>query len=189
MTCPVCGRDDCNFLHDRPGGVRILTLKEKELAMRSTQYWRSDKRLYINADRSRIVEESDPDAAYLYATPGKLVPMDEAIRYGLAGKQDAEKVEVPANVEDDQKPETSAKAVEPSEDKMVRLEENKSAEPSFSDDDDVTVINGIGAGLAKQLASINVRTVGEFKRKGDRDILELGGISPARLREFRDQVG
>lgn len=159
------------------------------------EQWRSDGRYYLNADRSRIVEESDPDAAYLYTTPGRLVPLDEAIRYGLAGKQDAAKTEVPADMEDDQgekavKPEED-KAVAPQEDKAVKPEEDKSlgdVKP-IQDEDDVTAINGIGPGLAKKLESINVRTVADFRKASDRDVLDLGGVSPAKLREFRDQVG
>ncbi len=36
-----------------------------------------DKRLYYTADKARVVEEGDPEAAFLYATPGQDVPADE----------------------------------------------------------------------------------------------------------------
>ena len=44
-----------------------------------------NRRLFLTADRERVVEAGDPDAAFLYATPGKRIPADEAERYGLLG--------------------------------------------------------------------------------------------------------
>lgn len=43
----------------------------------------ADRRLYHNADRSRIVEEGDPDAAYLLVAEGAELPDAEAKRLGL----------------------------------------------------------------------------------------------------------
>lgn len=43
----------------------------------------ADRRLYLTADRRRVVEHGSPDAALLFATPGMPLPVDEAERYGL----------------------------------------------------------------------------------------------------------
>lgn len=43
------------------------------------------KRLYLNADRTKLVEEGSPDAAFLLAAEGAEVPDAEAKRYGLTG--------------------------------------------------------------------------------------------------------
>lgn len=44
------------------------------------------ERLYYTRDKSRVVPEGDPEAAFLFATPGVAVPMEEAERVGLTGK-------------------------------------------------------------------------------------------------------
>lgn len=60
----------------------------------------SDRRVYVTADRSRVVPETNPDAAYLLVAEGGTLPMDEAERYGLTGSSDPpaepEKPEPPA---------------------------------------------------------------------------------------------
>jgi len=43
----------------------------------------ADRRLYLTADRSRIVEEGDPAAAFLLVAAGRDVPVADAARYGL----------------------------------------------------------------------------------------------------------
>lgn len=54
------------------------------------------ERLYLTAD-DKVVREGDPKAAFLYATPGKEVPMADAVRYGLVKKTEAKQSEPPAN--------------------------------------------------------------------------------------------
>lgn len=39
--------------------------------------------LWLNADRSKVLAEGDPEAAFLLATPGKRLSIEEAERYGL----------------------------------------------------------------------------------------------------------
>lgn len=48
----------------------------------------TDKRLWLTADRERVVEDGDPAAAFLLASPGK--ELDEATvkRYGLGPPAD-----------------------------------------------------------------------------------------------------
>jgi hypothetical protein len=43
----------------------------------------ADRRLWLTADREQVVEEGDPSAAFLFATPGKEVSDADAERYGL----------------------------------------------------------------------------------------------------------
>ena len=44
---------------------------------------KADRRLYLDATRSRVVEEGDPAAAILYAAVGDEIDAAEAKRYGL----------------------------------------------------------------------------------------------------------
>lgn len=65
----------------------------------------ADKRYYLNADKSRVVEEGDPEASSLLVGAGGELPMAEARTYGLIPE---------------------AKAVEaPPENKAVRRKETK----------------------------------------------------------------
>jgi len=48
------------------------------------------ERLYIDTD-GNIVPEDSPEAAFLYATPGKRVPLDEAVEKSLITKAAAKK--------------------------------------------------------------------------------------------------
>lgn len=44
---------------------------------------KADKRYYLNADRSKVVEEGDPAAAYLLAAEGADISNEDAKKYGL----------------------------------------------------------------------------------------------------------
>lgn len=50
----------------------------------------ADRKLFLTADRERVVEEGDPDAAFLLAAPGKQISDADAERYGLKPKAKAE---------------------------------------------------------------------------------------------------
>lgn len=41
------------------------------------------QRLYLTANRDRLVGDGHPDAAFLYATPGDEIPASAADRFGL----------------------------------------------------------------------------------------------------------
>lgn len=47
----------------------------------------SDKRLHVNADKSKIVDENSEDAAYLLVAAGGELSDEEAAKYGLAKSQ------------------------------------------------------------------------------------------------------
>lgn len=58
------------------------------------------ERLYLTADRESVVPEGHPDAAFLYATPGKTVSDEEAEKYGLKSASKTEDKAVAAPTED-----------------------------------------------------------------------------------------
>lgn len=49
-----------------------------------------EEKLWLTADRERVVPDGDPEAAFLLGTPGKRVSADEAERLGLTGKKPPE---------------------------------------------------------------------------------------------------
>lgn len=73
----------------------------------------ADRRLWLTADRDRVVEEGDADAAFLFATPGKTVSDEDAERYGLKPAKKAE-----------------AKQAAPAEDKQASAPANKAKAPA-----------------------------------------------------------
>lgn len=50
-----------------------------------------DRRLWLTADRQRVVEDGDPQAAFLYATAGARVPRAEAEELGALPAKSARK--------------------------------------------------------------------------------------------------
>ena len=49
--------------------------------------WVADRKLFLTADETRVVEETDPEAATLWITPGKVVPRDQALKLGLMAEE------------------------------------------------------------------------------------------------------
>lgn len=49
--------------------------------------YRTDRKLWLTADRSRVVEDGDPEAAFLLASANKELDEATADRYGLAPKK------------------------------------------------------------------------------------------------------
>ena len=45
--------------------------------------FKSDRRLCLTGDRSRVVEASDASAGWLFASPGRVIPSAAAEAYGL----------------------------------------------------------------------------------------------------------
>lgn len=46
----------------------------------------STRRLYLNRDKTGVVEEGDPEAAFLLVAEGGELPHEEAEKYGLTTK-------------------------------------------------------------------------------------------------------
>lgn len=62
-------------------GMRIAYLDEG--AAKVAGSFVSPSKLFVNADRTKVVAETDPEAAFLLAMPGDAIQMDDAIRLGL----------------------------------------------------------------------------------------------------------
>lgn len=50
----------------------------------------ADRNIYLNADRSKVVEEDSPDAAFLLVAEGSELSDEEAAEYGLKSSRKAE---------------------------------------------------------------------------------------------------
>ena len=42
------------------------------------------EKLWLTADRSRLVPDGSAEAAFLFCVPGRQIPMRDAVQYGLA---------------------------------------------------------------------------------------------------------
>ena len=49
--------------------------------------YKPTEKLWLTADRSRLVKDGDPEAAFLFCIPGRAIPMQEAKQYGLGIKE------------------------------------------------------------------------------------------------------
>lgn len=90
-------------------GLEIRTLRDQEEAEQMAGSWVADRRLWLTAERDRLVEDGDPAAAFLFCAPGQPVAMEEARRFGLVD------------------PKPKAKAVEKPEDKAASPPADKGA--------------------------------------------------------------
>src|ERR1051325_346078 len=59
-------------------------------AQPQTNIYTASERLYLTADRSRVVKDGDPDAAFLLVCAGGQLPIAEARKYGLLDEPSAE---------------------------------------------------------------------------------------------------
>lgn len=55
----------------------------------------SDRRLYLNADGTKVVEHDDPEAAILLVGEGGELSDADAAKYGLGGTAEAKQVAAP----------------------------------------------------------------------------------------------
>lgn len=85
MPCPICGAADeegktCRTHFETSlGGIRITRITEE------TPMWRnpSDKPIYVDMTKSKVVAEDSGDAAYVLVGPRGEVTAAEAEKYGL----------------------------------------------------------------------------------------------------------
>lgn len=59
-----------------------MAFKINELA-ETSQWVQTEERLWLTADRGKLVAEGDPEAAFLFATPSDRISVADAERYGL----------------------------------------------------------------------------------------------------------
>jgi hypothetical protein len=108
MPCPICA--DCEGTY--PGPARSgIALKEQ------TVPFRSDKRLYVNADKSKVVDEDSPEAAYLLVGAGGSVSDEDAKKYGLKKQAKAEEPEAKVEAKVEAAPESEPEAEDEAESK------------------------------------------------------------------------
>lgn len=81
---------------------------------------KSDRRLYLTADLSRVVEAGDRSAAYLWATPGSEITDRDAAAFGLEHRDG--KVVLPAPRAAEQ-----SRAVRDFDEKAAKKAEDKAA--------------------------------------------------------------
>jgi hypothetical protein len=73
--------------------------------------WTVDRHLYLTEDKTRVVEEGDPAGRWLWAAPGRVVPLEQAKRLGAIKEPEAD--------------EEVAEVKQPAENKMAAPKENK----------------------------------------------------------------
>ena len=78
--------------------------------------FKADRRLYHNADKTRVVEEGDPEAAFLYLAEGQTAPLAEARGYGLVAGDEPDNNEGAPD---------AVQPVEPEEKAVVKAPQNK----------------------------------------------------------------
>ena len=99
-------------------GLTIRRLKDQE---EKAMNLIADRRLYLTADRSRVVEEGEPEAAFLLVGEGSELESALAEQYGIVEKDG--RLELRAKDQPEEKSEEG-----PSEDKAVKgPTENKAA--------------------------------------------------------------
>lgn len=57
---------------------------------------KSPRRLWFTIDRTRVVEDGDPEAAFLFCAPGQEVAVEELEKYGIAFEEAGKKSVAPA---------------------------------------------------------------------------------------------
>lgn len=89
----------------------------------------ADRRLYLTADKSKVVEEGDKAAALLFAPCGQEITKADAVAYGLDYRDGKIVLPSPKRAVD---PADDQKAREKAEDKAASKGEDKSATRSES---------------------------------------------------------
>jgi hypothetical protein len=80
------------------------------------------QKLWLTEDRTQLVADGDPRAAFLFCIAGRPIPKSEAAKYGLL-----EEKPKPAEVKE--APKVEDKELPPAEDKAIAPAEDKAAEP------------------------------------------------------------
>ncbi|MFW6331219.1 MAG: hypothetical protein ACOC3J_05800 [Gemmatimonadota bacterium] len=93
---------------------------------------RSDRRLYLTADKSEVVEEGDVRAAFLLVGADRVIPYDDVVRYKLA-LDGAGHVLTLAQREEREARAAAKQAAKP-EDKMAPAPEDKAAPAPYAKD-------------------------------------------------------
>lgn len=137
----------------------------------SKQFYQLQERTFLNANRDRVVAETDPEAAHLLGPKGFRVPLEQAKSLGLV----EEKAEEPS--EDKVQEKGEDKSQSPSEDKSQSPAENKGQkydEGSTQYQTTMTILLN------------NDVDLDHLPNMLDADLLAIDGISRTRLQLIRD---
>jgi hypothetical protein len=69
-------------------GLTFVTLRQQQ--EEALPNWTADRRLWLTSDRSRAVEDGDPEAAFQLVAPGQQITERDAKKYGLLVEKAAE---------------------------------------------------------------------------------------------------
>lgn len=64
--------------------------------MVARRMYQLEERTYLNADKTKVVPEGDPEARWLLGVPGQLIAVEDADRYGLTGARETTPLHVEA---------------------------------------------------------------------------------------------
>jgi hypothetical protein len=108
-----------------------MAIIREDSGMANPGMYRSPERLYVNRDRTKLVPESSPEAAFVLVGENGEIPLAEAERYGLTNVQPSPSPVVEPAPEDEPPPapdpsEEEPKAEPPKDDKAVKPAQNKS---------------------------------------------------------------
>lgn len=88
---------------------------------------KADKHYYVNADRSKVVDRDDPEAAYLLAAEGDDISTEDAKRYKL-GRYAPEQAEPKPGAKAEEQPAESKAVDGPPENKAMKPAAKKADE-------------------------------------------------------------
>lgn len=133
--------------------------------------WTADRRLYWTADKARVVEEGDPDGAFLYRGKGQSISENEMMQYNI----DRNKAAQPGG--------ENKLGGPPAENKVARVQ--------AEDADDLAASAGLGDDqrLLVLLAEQGVTRKSQVRGMSDEELDALDGVGPATLRKLREAVG
>lgn len=129
----------------------------------------ADRDLYLNADKSKVVEEGDPAMAFVFVGKGGTVSNEDVEKYGLTfGSSETEKAK-----------ETSAPAASVAPESASVEPQETGAKGKVSDDlpDDFPGF--------ESLVEAGYETLTSVKDASDEDLLEVTGIGKATLDKIR----
>lgn len=132
------------------------------------------QRLYQTADRTKLVHEGDPKAAFLYATPGDEIPDNAAERYGLKeGKLPGKAASAGGGKQKDAPPNKERK---PGQNKGGGQKKDEARQPA---ERPLTDIAGIGPATAKVLGGAGVTSVAQVAAVDLAQVPTIEGLPPA----------
>tara|TARA_R110002124_G_scaffold256146_2_gene421790 strand:+ start:515 stop:994 length:480 start_codon:yes stop_codon:yes gene_type:complete len=131
------------------------------------------QRLYLNADKTALVEVGHAKAATLYCTPGDAIPDSAVERFGLVDGKLKKAKSGSDQKENKPSPNKEKKGGSDKEQKPGGGKGGPSKPPELTD------IGGIGAATAKKLADQGVGTVEAFASLTDELAAKLTGMPPA----------